>query len=805
MDTYFWHDGLPFRSALLSEWQAGLKKRPILYLFGASGLGKSCYARALAAYMKVDSLYFSSLDRDYQKRVDDFFETWRDSSSHHLLIVDNLGFYLNAEQEGWMLERFFSDDQVPESTYVLLIAGVKLPELLFERRLSNRLYVVNGDVLYLTEADIFALLMRDQEGRHIWQKEEALYRAHECFSITEGYPLAVQSYVYHLHHGERSIFALERRVSEDIYKDFESTWPSAELSPRIWLMLALSIFSWFTYDMAEALLGEEVVPLLDDVRRSFLILIESGESFRFVPFVREYLQKKFSEEFSEEKRHALYIRAGEINRAQDREWDAFLCFEAAGDDERLMQSAIRLIERSHCQAIRKLARENTLERFPESWDDRVPNLLGARILIKALQMRLTESYDLLDKLKEKAEGEIAASETKQIGPFTAAYLQALLSLPHSNFDHLIPAQALLYDYLISGQITSLTIDSKAKDREPALALILLSSLSDPQVEVRFHQLIDKPLRDILGVSIATYLYESGRRVEAIHLASNMMRNLSKVEMRIKLALDSLFLRMNLLDGRIGKSREILKRQMSDAKQMADTDAIPDIEIGLIYLDLMENRLDPVRAWLRAEERNFELPVLSIDYHRIFAHVYAYLSLNDALSAYQRLSLLEDYISRIPRSYLALEFNIMKAIVLHRMGEVWQPHLLAALKLGVKYNISQIFVDRGVALLPLWQSLSLSDPEEKAFQQRVSVGLKRMANHFPRFLITGTGDTVMNGLSPREFDVLKLLGLGLSNQKIATRLNISITTVKFHVTNILQKLGAKNRTDAVRVARERTLI
>jgi DNA-binding NarL/FixJ family response regulator len=61
------------------------------------------------------------------------------------------------------------------------------------------------------------------------------------------------------------------------------------------------------------------------------------------------------------------------------------------------------------------------------------------------------------------------------------------------------------------------------------------------------------------------------------------------------------------------------------------------------------------------------------------------------------------------------------------------------------------------------------------------------------------------LTPREVQVLELLAEGLPNKAIAVRLHISDQTVKFHVSSISAKLGAKNRTDAVRRAVRRGLI
>lgn len=64
---------------------------------------------------------------------------------------------------------------------------------------------------------------------------------------------------------------------------------------------------------------------------------------------------------------------------------------------------------------------------------------------------------------------------------------------------------------------------------------------------------------------------------------------------------------------------------------------------------------------------------------------------------------------------------------------------------------------------------------------------------------------VESLTPREIEVLELVAEGLSNKAVAARLGISDQTVKFHLTSLSGKLGAINRTDAVRRALRRGLI
>jgi DNA-binding NarL/FixJ family response regulator len=68
-----------------------------------------------------------------------------------------------------------------------------------------------------------------------------------------------------------------------------------------------------------------------------------------------------------------------------------------------------------------------------------------------------------------------------------------------------------------------------------------------------------------------------------------------------------------------------------------------------------------------------------------------------------------------------------------------------------------------------------------------------------------GDPAPEPLTPRERQVLELLADGLSNKGIAARLSISDQTAKFHVASICGKLGASNRTEAVRLALRRGLL
>ena len=62
-----------------------------------------------------------------------------------------------------------------------------------------------------------------------------------------------------------------------------------------------------------------------------------------------------------------------------------------------------------------------------------------------------------------------------------------------------------------------------------------------------------------------------------------------------------------------------------------------------------------------------------------------------------------------------------------------------------------------------------------------------------------------GLSKREYEVLKEVTLGLSNKEIASKLFVSESTIKTHVSSLLLKLNAKRRTEAIKISKSLNII
>jgi DNA-binding NarL/FixJ family response regulator len=82
------------------------------------------------------------------------------------------------------------------------------------------------------------------------------------------------------------------------------------------------------------------------------------------------------------------------------------------------------------------------------------------------------------------------------------------------------------------------------------------------------------------------------------------------------------------------------------------------------------------------------------------------------------------------------------------------------------------------------------------------GKKRIPAELASGLAEHTGE---DDLTEREIEILRLIAAGNANKEIAAQLDLAEDTVKRHVTNILSKLGANDRTHAVTIALNRGII
>jgi DNA-binding NarL/FixJ family response regulator len=126
--------------------------------------------------------------------------------------------------------------------------------------------------------------------------------------------------------------------------------------------------------------------------------------------------------------------------------------------------------------------------------------------------------------------------------------------------------------------------------------------------------------------------------------------------------------------------------------------------------------------------------------------------------------------------------------------------------------------RAVQVIPrlparAWGALAVEASEEeliaavRALHEGLWVGSPALMEPvFSQRLVAGREEEFpIEPLTERENQILQLLARGMANKQIAAALGISEHTVKFHVSSIYTKLGATNRTEAVRIGLQQGLV
>ena len=157
-----------------------------------------------------------------------------------------------------------------------------------------------------------------------------------------------------------------------------------------------------------------------------------------------------------------------------------------------------------------------------------------------------------------------------------------------------------------------------------------------------------------------------------------------------------------------------------------------------------------------------------------------------------------------RAGSVIEILALQALAHEAQGDV--PRALAslerALSLAEPEGYVRIFVDEGVPMARLLYDALALEVESEYVRRLLAAYPVAEPEQVTSSRLRGPESEMVEPLSGRELEVLQLIAEGLTNQEVATRLYLSLHTVKVHTRNIFTKLAVKNRTQAV--ARGRAL-
>ncbi|MBI5308729.1 MAG: hypothetical protein HZB37_10465, partial [Planctomycetes bacterium] len=183
-----------------------------------------------------------------------------------------------------------------------------------------------------------------------------------------------------------------------------------------------------------------------------------------------------------------------------------------------------------------------------------------------------------------------------------------------------------------------------------------------------------------------------------------------------------------------------------------------------------------------------------------------VNFSDVLSSLERHLKLAETQNRLASQ---IEILIVLSLAFHAKGE--QANAIAlleqALKLAKFEGYLRLFVDEGelMRLLILDLRSALESSARTEVQPLFGYVEKLLAGFSQPTQLQKSKTELIDPLSDRELEVLRLIAQGLSNQELTRKLFVTLSTVKGHNLRIFAKLQAKSRTEAVARARELGLL
>ncbi len=151
-----------------------------------------------------------------------------------------------------------------------------------------------------------------------------------------------------------------------------------------------------------------------------------------------------------------------------------------------------------------------------------------------------------------------------------------------------------------------------------------------------------------------------------------------------------------------------------------------------------------------------------------------------------------------RRWRLLKLLLLRALAEDGAGDETAAHatLCAALELGWQIGARRSFLDEGPRLCALLTQLPASALAKREHAHEILAYWRALCGAAPDAAASAPGAVV---LSEREHAILDLLATGMGNDQLAGTVFLSVNTVKWHIRRILEKLGARNRSEAVFIA------
>lgn len=639
---------------------------------------------------------------------------------------------------------------------------------------------------------------------------------------TAGWPVAVYLLSLHAENRELKPDDFEKADLSKINYLFETDFYNNYSSSVRKCLLMLSLFDEFDLGIIR-LLDQEDSRDFDSIfmNHSMIFYSNTNKTYSFNPLYEDFLRKKQGFLSEEEKRQTL-LKAGNWYYDNGNVIQAISCFRMCGEYDKVIEiitrKVFRIMSREYIYFYHK-----QLKLLPRELFSRNPILWVIQAYLYMLNSELLRAKKVLFALEEKLSADSRESSRQLLGEVYLSLGELSILLKEASFaGYYKKARALLPNgsRLRNGKLPFLGNNSffflfwQLDDQTKILAVDKNASQIET-IEEAFSQSAED-IKFLLhgGGAGINYLYSA----EAAYCRLDFNRAREMAYKAIYTAQDfeqhDIFCNSHILLVKLclgmGQLREtqmhidtiinyIDKNNITWLLDMKDS-------VKSFFATVLGNYEDNASWISNGEFYNRNTPKINSG-REMLVHAYYLLSSNQYLRVVSYLEVFRDIAVRQGIWLGTIYASIMQSIAYYNIQEY--DEAVAALKQAYDMtygnHLLNPFIEMGYRIKGILELVKKEnhqgfDPDWlNTILQKSSTMGKRHALLIKEYHSLFAEERVQVNLSKREKEILDLLSQGMKREEMAAYYSISISTVKKHITNIYNKLGAINRADAIYLA------
>lgn len=715
-----------------------------------------------------------------------------------VVVIDQIHLLHEPEKETAICDLIYQHQNVH---FIFMTRGT-LPKWLMGFQVHELLRVYRSDMLHLQPQEIITVM-----------KEKdiliTLRQAEEIYQLSQGYPLVILLYCSYLKDSHVELPVVMHRIKRELFEYLEMVVFNQYPMTIRRLLLCTAQFDEFELELVKIISGnadvqKELNQLLED---STIISIKNDEKYEYVAKFREFLIWKMKRVYSEREQRAFQSRAGVYFELHNQLKKAMECYMKAEEYNKVTE----LLEYNgnlNPGIGQYMEMEEYYRKVPQHIILQSPSLMCGMSMLESLRAHYEKSEQWYEELLNYFKG---------IMPHDIEYMeiqQKLLfldiALPHRSNES-----------LNNVFMKALKIASKKKLVLPEFsittgAISMINGGKDFTDWCKYDELIYKtmkaPVEAVLGregVGIAECglcesKFEKGEKYQKylVRMVSAHTEILQKGCLDTDVAFHGILARIYISQGKIESATELVNRILEKVIQQEEYRYVSNIKALLCHIYLLTGEIQKVDDWYQNDAPVDSLEIWTLWRYQYLIKAEVMIQKEEYLEAILLLAPVLAYSTKCNWRMDEIQCHVLTSICFYRLkDETGKEHMEKAMEIAEQMHLVQTIAQYGGAVLPLLKEMQ--EKRENKFFRDILKETKTQAMLFHNYLQPIS--TAKETLSEKEMQVVTLICQNKSNQEISEILNISLSTVKTHVSNIFRKLEVSKRGEVKTEARKRNLV